>query len=39
MSEPENTVTATATKEKNPERVAQGKRLAEISKAAKAQKN
>ena len=36
MSEPQNTVTAPATKEKNPKRVAQDKRLAEISKAAKA---
>ena len=38
MSEPETIVTAPATKEKNPKRVAQGKRLAEISKAAKARK-
>jgi hypothetical protein len=38
MSEPENTVTAPATKEKNPKRVAQGKKLAEISKAAKVKK-
>ena len=38
MSEPETIVTAPATKEKNPKRVAQGKRLAEILKAAKARK-
>ena len=39
MSEPENTdVTAPATKKKNPKRVAQGKRLAEIPKAAKEKK-
>ncbi len=38
MSESETIVTAPATKEKNPKRVAQGKRLAEISKAAKAKK-
>ncbi len=36
MSEPEIIVTALATKEKNPKRVAQGKRLAE--KAAKENK-
>ena len=38
MSESETIVTAPATKEKNPKRVAQGKRLAVISKAAKAKK-
>ncbi len=38
MSESETIVTTPATKEKNPKRVAQGKRLAEISKAAKAKK-
>ncbi len=38
MSEPESTVTTPAIKEKNPTRVAQGKRLAEISKAAKEKK-
>ncbi len=38
MSESETIVTAPATKAKNPKRVAQGKRLAEISKAAKAKK-
>ncbi len=38
MSESETIVTAPATKEKNPKRVAQGKRLAEISKAAMAKK-
>jgi hypothetical protein len=38
MSESETIVTAPATKEKNPKRVAQGKRLAEISKASKAKK-
>ncbi len=35
MNEPENAVTAPATKEKNPKRVAQGNKLAEISKAKK----
>ena len=39
MSESETNVTAPATKEKNPKRVAQCKRLAEISKAAKPRKN
>ncbi len=38
MSESETIVTAPATKEKNPKRVAQGKKLAEISKAAKEKK-
>ena len=38
MSQSQTIVTAPATKEKNPKRVAQRNRLAEISKAAKAKK-
>ena len=38
MNKSKTIVTAPATKEKNLKRIAQGKRLAEISKAAKAKK-